>query len=171
MPDEDRLDRVAQAEKSAGIYAWEHFRYHAGQRQSVFRFFVTLVGAATLAYGYSLRTAEAGKPVEPGQMTLVVGSVYIIASFLFWRLDRRSRILIGIAEEALKNAELKLANLIGDESIRLMDRSDQKKSSWFPLSYVESFRQVYGLIFILVGSAGVYLVLSYFGLLICPRCL
>src|SRR5216683_4257117 len=96
-PKEQR-DREA-AEKSAGIYAWEYFKYHAGQRQAVFRFYLVLIGAATLAYAYSLRADGSGI------VKYFTGTVYIVASLLFWRLDVRSSRLIKLAESALRESE------------------------------------------------------------------
>lgn len=157
-------DLVAEAEKSAAIYAWEHFRYHAGQRQAVFRFYLTLIGAATLAYGYSRRGIN-GVPSNPDQVTLFIGVIYMIGSFLFWRLDRRSRILIQLAEAALKDSELKISKILNSENIRLMQRADDIKTSRFPFSCFESFRQIYSWIFILIATAGLTLILSSLGLL------
>jgi hypothetical protein len=56
-----------QAEKAAASYAWDYFQYHAGQRQAVFRFFLTLVGVVTLAYGYSLRGNDTANAAGGGQ--------------------------------------------------------------------------------------------------------
>jgi hypothetical protein len=35
---------VIQLEKEARTYAWDHFAYHAQQRQTVFNFYLLLVG-------------------------------------------------------------------------------------------------------------------------------
>src|SRR5690348_5493610 len=96
---------VEDAEKSAAIYAWEYFKYHAAQRQSVFRFYLTLIGAATIAYAYSQRFVPTGSgaPAPTADINELIGTIFMVASFLFWSLDKRSRRLIKLAEEALKN--------------------------------------------------------------------
>lgn len=178
--------RREAAEMTAGTYAWEYFRYHAGQRLSVFRFYLTFIAAATVAYGYSQRL-ESQRPlaiyvqgaqieeksVSPAShdsrrqqstdIGLLVGLVYLVTSFLFWRLDERNRILIGFSEQALKNAEERLASVIQDPSIRLMDLGD-KRNSGFWFRYFERFKQIHRWIFLLVGGAGLVLILQHFGL-------
>lgn len=157
---ESALDR---AQKAAAIYAWDYFQYHAGQRQSVFRFFLTLVGVLTLAYGYSLRY-ETTNAIEGANVRLAIGCMLLIIGFLFWRLDKRSQNLIKASEAALKQAEIRLSVALGgDETIKLI-HIDGNKSKCGPLSYIESFRQVYSLIFILVGFAGALIIVHHFGL-------
>ena len=152
--------------KSAGKYAWDYFQYHAIQRQSVFRFFLTLVGAATIAYAYSKRFPPPGSRVDDAfnEVTFAVGLVYIFASFLFWRLDQRSRRLIKLAEDVLKNLEAHLAAELHDPKIRLMQLGDEKAEQRFPLSEFETFRQVYATIFFIVSLIGTFMVHRYFGI-------
>jgi|GEM_PF-3604363 len=160
-----REDPTEKAELSAGSYAWEYFRYHAGQRQAVFRFYLTLIGAATIAYAYSRRYPPAGETFSESldYVRILVGLVYIIASFLFWSLDRRSRRLIKLAENTLKIREQRLSSLLKDDSIKLMELGDQK-SERFPMSEIESFRQIYSCIFLIIGIIGAILIHQYLGL-------
>ncbi len=150
--------------KSAGIYAWEYFKYHAGQRQAVFRFYLTLIGVATVAYAYSRRfpSGENGSIPPAEDLKSLVGAIYIVTSFLFWSLDKRSQRLIKLAEEALKKREADIASSLEDNSIKLMSLGDIK-SERFPLSELESFRQVYGCIFLLIGIIGAFLAHQYLG--------
>lgn len=148
-------------EKSAAAYAWDYFQYHAGQRQAVFRFFLTLVGLATLAYGYSLRNSGLNSGASQETLRLLIGALLIIISFLFWRLDKRSQCLIKHSEAALKKVEVRLASALNnDETIKLMHRSDEKVGGFFAL--VESFRQIYAIVFSLVGLAGAVLIFLHF---------
>jgi hypothetical protein len=154
-----------QADSAAGNYAWEYFKYHAGQRQSVFRFYLTLVGVATLAYAYSQRFANsAAEAADQGaRLRPLIGLAFVIVSFLFWRLDKRSQHLIKLAETALKNREETLSKLINDPDIRLMQLGDEK-CTLFPYSELETFRQVYGCIFLLIGLVGTLMVDNALGM-------
>lgn len=151
-----------RVEKSATIYAWEYFKYHAGQRQAVFRYYLTLIAAITIAYAYSQRPATDGSPPEIGPL---IGFVYIVGSLLFWRLDKRSHHLIKLSEDALKRSESKLAKLIGEDghTIELMRLGDEKTSK-FPRSELASFRQIYSCIFLLVAIVGLFLIHQYLGI-------
>jgi len=158
-------ERREAAEKEAASYAWDYFQYHAGQRQSVFRFFLTLVGVLTLAYGYSLRSESSDAAAHSETVRLGIGCLLIVTSVLFWRLDKRSQNLIKASEDALKQVENRLASLLdGDQSIRLMHIDGHKSQSGL-LSYVETFRQIYAVIFSLVGLSGGWIVARHFGLL------
>jgi hypothetical protein len=46
----DPADRQDGAEQAARDYAWSWFKYHAAQRQTVFRFFMTASGAVIGGY-------------------------------------------------------------------------------------------------------------------------
>jgi hypothetical protein len=119
----------------------------------------------TLAYGYSLRGESSNMAAQSETVRLGIGCLLIITSLLFWRLDKRSQNLIKASEDALKRAEIRLAALLGgDESIRLM-QIDGHKSQKGVLSYIETFRQIYALIFLLVGLSGAWIVARHFGVL------
>lgn len=182
----------SEAEKAAGQYAWSYFQYHAGQRLSVFRFYLAVITAATIAYGYSQRPIphiqpqitivtqsgtqqpplrKATRPsqqhreiAEPFDISLIVGSVYLITSFLFWRLDERNRILIGFSEEALKASERRLAAKLNDPSIQLMLHGE-KLNERCAFRLFERFKQIHRWIFFLVGAGGVALILHHFRVL------
>ncbi|WP_449727788.1 RipA family octameric membrane protein [Bradyrhizobium niftali] len=86
---------IDDAEKTAQSFAWSYFAFHAQQRQIVFNFFVVLIGASLAAFA-----ATIDKPTAP-KLHAVIGCVLMICSFLFWRLDARSRCLIQLAEASL----------------------------------------------------------------------
>jgi hypothetical protein len=157
---------LQEAEKSAGIYAWNYFQYHAGQRQSVFRFYLTLIGATTIAYAYSQRVVESHKDAMAiaEQLRPLVGGVFLACSLLFWRLDNRSRSLIKLSEDALKTLEVRLAKAMQDKDrvIELMRRGDVVETG-FPKSEIATFHRVYGCIFLLIGIIGAFLIHRYVG--------
>lgn len=155
MMSETTTGDKTKAEEVAGKYAWDYFQYHAGQRQSVFRFYLLLVGATTVGYAYA--------HAVPG-IRSAFGVALMIWSFLFWRLDQRSLHLIKLAEATLKKTESRLSENLNDDSIRLMHLGDSTKTTKFPWSKVETFRQIYGWIFLLVSLAGIFMIHAYAGL-------
>lgn len=159
-------EKVAQdAAKAASIYAWEYFKYHAGQRQAVFRFFLALVGAATIALAYSQRapTATPNSPEAYHEVAHYIGALLVVSSFLFWCLDKRSRHLIKLSETALKTREKRLSELLQDRTICLMDLGDERVLK-YPMSEFETFRQIYGCIFLLIGSVGAFMINQRLGI-------
>jgi hypothetical protein len=130
-------------------YAWDHFAYHAQQRQTVFNFFMLLIGGCVAAYSATI--GESGG--EYNYFRSFLGVVLALASLVFWRLDQRNARLVKISEEALKELEARMAKDINVPSIRLM-ANGQKKISRFPFSKIESFGQIYGLIFAVSGLVG-----------------
>ena len=129
-------------------YAWDHFAYHAGQRQTVFNFFLLVVGGCVAAY--SAMIGESG--AEYNYFRSFLGAVLALASLVFWRLDQRNARLVKISEDALKDLEARMAKDIDVPSIRLMAKAE-KSVSGFP--FLESFGQIYGLIFAVSGVVGI----------------
>lgn len=130
-------------------YAWDHFAYHAGQRQTVFNFFLLVVGGCVAAY--SAMIGESGG--EYNYFRSFLGAVLALASLLFWRLDQRNAWLVKVSEGALKKLEARMANDIKEPSIRLIENAD-RKSAKYPFSKIESFSQIYGVAFAVSGLVG-----------------
>jgi len=130
-------------------YAWDHFAYHAGQRQTVFNYFVLLIGGCVA--GYSATMGQSG--AEYTYFRIFLGVVLALASLVFWRLDQRNARLVKVSEEALKDLEAQIAKEINVPGVRLMTNAE-KKVSRFPFSKIESFSQIYGLIFAVSGLVG-----------------
>src|SRR5262245_6023620 len=76
---------------------WKWFEYHAKQRLDIFKFFLTIYTA--VAVGGSVL-------YDRGffRLAMVLGGVNFLASWLFWRLDVRSRRLTGYGEDLLDAA-------------------------------------------------------------------
>jgi len=130
-------------------YAWDHFAYHAQQRQTVFNFFLLLVGGCVAAYSSTI--GESGG--EYNYFRSFLGAILVLASLVFWRLDKRNARLVKISGDALKELEARMAKDINVQSIRLMANAE-KNVSRFPFSKIESFGQIYGLIFAVSGAVG-----------------
>jgi len=77
-------------------YVWGYFELHAEQRLKTFQFFITLatalVGAFIVLIRYGITT----------KWMAAIGVLVLFFSFVFWKLDHRTRQLIKNAEEALK---------------------------------------------------------------------
>lgn len=136
-------------ESSAREYAWSWFEYHASQRQTVFRFFLLLAGAIT--GGYLTFIKDSGH----SHLAPWFGLLLVVLSLLFWRLDVRSRDLINFAEIYLRREEDRLSNFVGQE-IRISSNAHETTKHVSPIfCYAYTFRQVYRLIFIMIGLIGV----------------
>lgn len=144
---QSHMSDVERARDSARQYAWDWFQYHAGQRQSVFRFF--LIITAVISTGYVGALSKGLHGISP-----VFAILLIISAFLFWRLDERSVRLVKIAENYLKKEEARLGNVINDEEIQLVLESDKRDfvNRVFRATY--SFKQIYRCIFVVIGFLG-----------------
>jgi hypothetical protein len=136
------------AEQAAMSHAWDYFAFHAQQRQTVFNFFLILVGASIAAYAGTLGKSEAA------YFHLMIGFLVSVSSILFWRLDKRNARLVKLAEEPLKRFELRLATGTGIGSIGILSAADVKVGGpvW---SKLESFGQIFRVVFFLTGLVGV----------------
>jgi Flp pilus assembly protein TadB len=133
---------VAQRElgEQAKEYAWNWFEYHAGQRQSVFRFYLVICGALVAGIISTEKTDV--------EIRFLLTISLAVSSLLFWQLDRRSTKLIKLAEEYLKEWESQISAEIKSPLIRLVERSDSERPIGFT-AHIHSFRQIYKSIYIL----------------------
>jgi hypothetical protein len=146
MPD-DESERKRVAEKAAHAYAWRWFKYHAAQRQAVFRFYVVMSGAISTGYLATQNSADLKA------ISFVFGFLLAMLSLFFWRLDVRSIVLIKLAEEYLKISERNMAATLNTPVIELATRADSERNTRF-FGWCYSFRQVYRWVFFLVGLMG-----------------
>jgi hypothetical protein len=125
--DDNRKKQLDEARKNALYYGWEYFKYHAQQRQAVFRFYLILVGVALAGLVASYSNQYSGL----GPDRWVIGLSLIILSIMFWRLDVRSYQLVKVAENYLLHEETKLAADLSTQTIRLTSNADaNKKAFW-----------------------------------------
>jgi hypothetical protein len=105
-------------------YAWNYFQLHAQQRLQAFEFYISLASAATGGF-LALLSLD-----KPHKWFSVVGLLLMLLSFIFWKLDNRTRQLICNAENALKHLDSELApSLDGDHSLhplQLFARDDEQ---------------------------------------------
>src|SRR6266853_2054763 len=138
-------------------YAWNYFALHAEQRLKAFHFFIIL--ATTILGGFLLlfRYGQSHK------WTAVLGILLALLSFVFWKLDVRTRTLVKNGEDALKflDAQHGLPNIDGvPHPLRMFSRDDYltNRSPFFPLltghfSYLRCFNYVF-VVFALIGLVG-----------------
>lgn len=111
-------------------HAWRHFTVHSGQRMQLFNHAIVM-SAAIYA---TLVAAQEFNGVRLGEVAAVLG---VGSTFVFWNLDRRTRLLVHYAEAALKEIEAYLAD--GDERapVAVFHAGDRKH--FFALSYTGAF--------------------------------
>ena len=85
--------------------AWRHFSIHAEQRLRMLQFYIT-VSTARLGGGVLLLRTDNEIAI------ILIGSLASFFSFVFWKLEARTRTLVKNAEDAIKHL---------DESINLPD--------------------------------------------------
>lgn len=136
-------------------YAWNYFSLHADQRLRAFHFYITLSTALVGGYLLLLRYGQTHKWLA------ILGFLLTFFSFLFSKLDRRTRDMIKHAEDALKFLDSK-HNLPDQDGrahpLKLFNRDDEhtKQVVLWPLvdgyfSYSRCFRWVFNVF----GSIGV----------------
>jgi hypothetical protein len=136
-------------EQAAISHAWDYFAFHAQQRQTVFNFFLILVGASVAAYASTLAKADGSHD----HFHSILGLLVVASSFLFWRLDKRNSRLVKLAEEPLKKFENRLAERTDIADMTILSKADTKIERGI-LSNFETFSQIYRMVFILAGAGG-----------------
>jgi Flp pilus assembly protein TadB len=126
-----------EQEKFLASVIWNHFQVHAGQRMTIFNFYVVFSSLLTGAILTSLQAST------PHYFTLaVLGFGLIVLAYVFWRLDERNRLLIHCAEDALKCLEAESwTSHVRAESLRVFTKSEKETSGkkWH-LKYSSCFR-------------------------------
>lgn len=158
--DEDNEDEnqtlkpTSAAEKAAATYAWEYFKYHAQQRQAVFRFYLILIGAvfALFAASYSPQQSEIR------DLRWIFGLLFMLISFLFWRLDVRSFNLVKLAERYIVVDEQRLSRILDRDEIKIISSADRRKNTAFIMRPFTTFRQVYRMIFLINSAFGLFII-------------
>jgi hypothetical protein len=135
-------------------YAWNYFALHAEQRLKTFHFFIILVTAIVGGFLLILRYGHTHKWIA------LLGFFLAFLSFVFWKLDVRTRALVKNAEEALKvlDAGHELPDSGGaPHALRLFDRDDYftSRAPRFPLFSAHfSYSRCFNYLFFVVGLIG-----------------
>jgi hypothetical protein len=146
-------------------YAWKYFDRHAGQRLIAFNFYLALSGIIVAGLFAILRE-------EVTWAAPVLAAILTYVSFVFWKIDCRTRTLTKHSENALKFIEGMLPELTDEVDgtphiCKLFQREkhDQKRAVPRELTYTDCF----GRIFWLFGVGGIVLAISISLYLITPR--
>ncbi|MEC5397959.1 hypothetical protein [Uliginosibacterium sp. H1] len=143
-------------QKTLRSYAWGHFVQHAEQRLKTFNFYV--VFCTVLIGAFSTLASKDGISANFVLLPLLLS----VLSFVFWKLDERTKMLIAVSSDALRYLDrLALADAPPEAQVLglfAMDDSNTSRQSKYPLlsghfNYSRVFNWVFGLMG-LVGLAG-----------------
>jgi hypothetical protein len=81
-------------------HAWDYFELHADQRLKTFHFYIVLETGLVAAMLVAARAGNAN-----GWVYAVIGCFMGLLSFVFWKLDQRTKGMVKISEEVLKEFE------------------------------------------------------------------
>ena len=143
--------------------AWRYFEIHADQRLKMFQFFITI---STALLGGSLLIVKLGKSQD---FLIILGLFSSFISFIFWKLDIRTRNLIKNAEEAIKylDDEYEIMDVNSAPSpLKLFTRDDYfVRGKLYKASVFGhfSYRRCFECVFVVVGGLGV--VATFVGIL------
>lgn len=135
-------------------YAWDYFALHADHRLRAFHFYILLSTAIIGGFALLVRNGELHRWMS------AFGFLLLFFSFVFWKLDDRTRQLVKTGEAALKylDAQHNLKDCDGlPNPLCLFGREEAMTArlTLFPLvsghfSYARCFRWVFGM-FSIVG--------------------
>ncbi len=80
-------------------YVWQYFQLHASQRLTTFNFYIVISSVIATGFFGSL------DPTRATYLGVILGFLLAFLSFVFWRMDCRTKQMIWYAEEALKQLE------------------------------------------------------------------
>ncbi|QDQ85797.1 RipA family octameric membrane protein [Paraburkholderia megapolitana] len=142
-----------QEEKYFRIYAWSYFSLHATQRLQAFQFFITLITALIAGFAAIAKS-------DIYRWLSIIGFLISFLSFIFWKLECRTKELVKNGEEALKYLDrLHPLNEIDNNLnyLRIFERDEKitKSREKFPLwSGHFSYSRCFNFVFICFGIAG-----------------
>ncbi|NKB37975.1 MAG: hypothetical protein GKR93_12565 [Gammaproteobacteria bacterium] len=135
-------------------YAWKYFEAHAEHRLRTFSFYIIF---ATLLIG-AFATLIGNNGLQKSQFLFPFSLVFL--SFIFWKFEERTRMLVKNAEEALKY--LDEISLDDKDSVLALFNNDDLRTRSLPkwpltighFSYSRVFRWVY-VFFSVLGCIGI----------------
>ena len=136
--------------------AWKYFHLHASQRLRLFQFYIAISTAISGALVLAATSSDISALVSA-----FLASLLSLFSFLFWKLDLRTRTLVKNAEEAIKllDSRHNLSDIDGDPNpLMLFQRDDfilqgRSKNSP-PISRRYSYSRCFEWVFRIVGGTG-----------------
>ena len=133
--------------------AWRHFAIHAEQRLKMFQFYIT-ISTALLGGGVLL--------MRTGQNAIalvLLGFLASFFSFVFWKLEIRTRTLVKNAEDAIKylDGSYDVSDVDGQPNpLKLFTRDDfrTRRSKLRCALWYFSYHKCFVLVFTVIGILG-----------------
>lgn len=126
-------------------HAWDYFELHAEQRMKTFHFYILLETGLVGAMLVSARIGTANT-----WLFAVIGFFMAMLSFIFFKLDERTKGMIKVAEDSLKACEARMGQRLAfDMSSTLPFTNEPQakglvgKSFRGVVSYSTSFRTIF----------------------------
>ena len=144
------LDRDVNELKPSDMqqYAWRYFELHANQRMSVFKFFIGLATFLTA----SLLAASVQSHYVPAAL---LGALLALVSFVFWKLDKRTRFLIKGSERALEDLEVVFFAIDADFSRRLQLFKQERMATAKIKGLFTTYGECLNVLFLTFAAVGV----------------
>lgn len=143
--DQDKLFRTQ---------SWSYFSLHSAQRMQSFQFYITLE-TALIGGGIVLAKSDG----DHHSWTIILSAVISLLSFIFWKLDTRTRTLIKNSERALAylDAQQFLPNINGKTNpLRLFEIDQIDNSTTTNIWNVNlSYSKCFNTIFCIFGFGGI----------------
>jgi len=140
--DDEKWERASE-------HAWRYFEIHAGQRMSMFNYFIVLSGLLLTGIAGTLQASP-----RLAAIGIALGLLLALLSFLFWKIDQRAAFLVKHAEAAHILAEVALlpvdARLFSNEAALHAAAAELHKGYRKPWTFGSSLR----LAFAVMAAAG-----------------
>ena len=138
-------------------FHWKYFSLHADQRLKTFNFFIVVSAIFIGAYMNMLDGAE------ENVLLIIFPIIIALISFVFWKLDIRTKHMIKNAEKAIKSIDSKLLEEYGDEYayMNLFQHDDNIQAERKDYSYSKCFSFIFILIILLGISAATYYTIKF----------
>ena len=133
--------------------AWRHFEIHAEQRLKMFQFYIT-ISTALLGGGVLLMRTD-----QHAIALILLGFLASFFSFVFWKLEVRTRVLVKNSEDAINflDSSWDIPDVNGQPSpLKLFTRDDfrtQRRKRCCTHWYF-SYHRCFVLVFIIIGILG-----------------
>jgi hypothetical protein len=141
-------------------HAWDYFALHADQRLKTFHFYILLETGLVAAM---LVAARAG--TFNIWTYWVIGIFMVLLSFVFWKIDQRTKGMIKVSEEVLKEFEHQVTIALPNNNItKYAPFSNDPQVSGLvgkSLFGVLSYSTCFGIVFVSFATLGVGIALTF----------
>ncbi len=145
-------------------YLWKYFSMHADQRLKTFNFYLLISALLFGAYGTLFKNAS-------GSIIICFfPSLITFTSFVFWKLDQRTKSMIKYSENALKLIDKELCQdfigIISPDMLNIFKYEDNQteknnKDTYCFLCKTYSYTNCFNLIFLVFGGIGLLITIFH----------